>query len=436
MSNPLEQEPAREQLNEAEQFELINSIGNHEAKLLTTAIITLNPGQSFIAGQLHKELISRQGSDVQWQLHDEIAFKYCQNSLEPIGAVAKSTFDGRRGPITAFAATEFGTESGLPFAGALLDWSLMYPDISLQKVFGPTATTGMTRSPSTRYLLYSALLTGDSDGVAYTDIADTLVDYDIDKKVLDSQLRTLDDLKVVSVESKMVDYNPTVRILNPEFWHIGIKFDDLQPSTKLFYQALKEFTRSGKYETDLNTFIATCQSLDPSVSLPKIRRLFTFAVSDKTANFLSNVELVDRGVTGEDRTRVTITDDYKLALEDLCNRLEDIKSGQKLAAYKRRAQEIVNNPVDFASLMAKAKRFSAGVKGQEAGGAVLQQKVKGILDIVGPLTVRQVTERLDDLMIKTTVTILKPCALPLMRSPKPNELPSAKLFPTPVRKLR
>src|SRR5688572_9235326 len=100
-----EHPPRREHLEEEKLFQLIDGIGNIEAKLLTTALITLQPHAYFTRTILARELVGRQGQHVQWKPSDRVGMGYCQKSLEPIGAVVKSTVKGRTGPIDAFKAS-------------------------------------------------------------------------------------------------------------------------------------------------------------------------------------------------------------------------------------------------------------------------------------------------------------------------------------------
>lgn len=380
-----------EHLSEPELYGFLNGIGNHEAKLLTAAIVTLHPDEAFSESRLASEVKMRQGNIPEWIPRSSVAFKYCVNSLEPIGAVVKSTVAGRYGPVAAYQATEFGSTRGPSFIGAQLDWGLEYPKVSSQKILGATSSSSELRSPQVRFLIYQDILTSPKEHISYVNIAESLNAYGIDKKVLDAQLRSMQDLGIIHIDSQLVEWNPTFRILSPDLHHPGYKLGDLQPTTQLFYRAMHNLYESGQKEVDMDTFLAACLAIDPSANQPRLRKIIAHGTNEKTSTLATNIEMIEKGVVEDQRTVVSLTDQYRPAIEDFCDRMQQIADGINLDHYEKRAREIIGNPVEFSALMAKAKRFSSAVKGQTE---VLWRKVLAILPDDEPISTHTAVERL------------------------------------------
>ncbi len=381
-----------EVLSDELHFRLIDGVANIEGKLLTTALITANPDRYFTRAILNRELVDRQGTGIGWKPSDRMGERYCTDSIEPIGAAVRGIADGLKGPISTYTATEFGVEHALPFTGVLLDWSLRHPEISVQKIFGATPTTGEVRSPSSRYLIYQAILTGGTEGSSYQDVINSLNGYGLTPKVVEGQLRALDHLGIVNVNSKNKYYNPRIQILSPDYFHTAIAFEDLQPETKIFYKTAKELFNSGKHEINMNSFLEASLTIDPKVDLAKIRKVFLMGIQDTNS---PNIALIDKGSLGENRTYVTFGEGYREPIEELCEAIEAVKAGQDLDNLRVRAKQIINNPADFSALMAKSKLFSSAVRGKTQD-LKLKDKIADLILTEPGLSAKQISERLSE----------------------------------------
>src|SRR3989344_5311749 len=143
---PSEQKPTprppeikvREKLSDEELGNLISAVGNHEAKAITLGLML--PGNTYSAYQLYKGIIGLQGEDMGWNISDRVPFGYCQSTLYPIGLVAQELIDPDLKTV-GFMKTSRGRNEGDALAGLTLDFSLRYPEFSLQDFFGNTASS-------------------------------------------------------------------------------------------------------------------------------------------------------------------------------------------------------------------------------------------------------------------------------------------------------
>jgi len=173
---PSEQKPTprppeikvREKLSDEELGNLISAIGNHEAKAITLGL--MKPGTIYSVSPLRNTVIQAQGDNIGWAVHTSGPFRYCQDSLAPIGLVAQEIINPDMS-IHGYVKTEYGRNIGDPLVGLLLDFSLKYPDYSLTDFFSVTTSSSIDRemdrasfkkrSPTTRIKLFWEILTLD-----------------------------------------------------------------------------------------------------------------------------------------------------------------------------------------------------------------------------------------------------------------------------------
>lgn len=382
-----------EHLSDERLFDLVNGVGNHEAKLLTAAIVTSVPDDAFSSKRIENALVTGQGSEPAWTPDHKLGFKYGIGSLEPIGAVVKTTTEGRLGVVDALQATEFGATYGLPFSGALLDWSLRYPDLSLQKLLGKTGTTGTVRSPQMRYLIYSELLTTD-DGAAMTDVVASLESYGLDYHSIHGQIDDMEKLGLVHVDSQRKSYNPRIEISNPAYEHVAINFTDIRPEMQLIYKTIGTLYGTGSREVTLDALIKECQDLSPDVDPTILRTILVHGIRENSTGFGSRLKIHEDDVA-EDPTGITLKSELAKPVMDLCQRIENIRDGKNLDEYSLRAKEIIASKDDFKKLMAKAQTSSFSVKAQAEGGAGFRDRLEGLVKSMGAVSVRQLAEHLE-----------------------------------------
>ena len=405
-----------EAINEQENMRLLAGTGNHEAKLLTLAVIASQPDTYFSETKIYNELKNRQGEEPAWKLNKGVPFKYCLNSLEPIGAVVEGQAKGSLGPIVAYKASEFGVNHGLPLAGALLDWSLKNPDFSLIQIFGSTNSKSEVRSPEVRLRIYNELLTEPTGIVSYDGISDSFEDTGIEGKIVYGQLRDMANLGVLKIKSVQVNYNPLIKIVNPNFVHVGIKFDDLKPETKAIYRAMQSLHGQSKTEIDLNTLIGESQRITPNINVHAARHKIPQSLHYYSKNF-PGLQLIDRDdVPEEKRTLVKLNPELTEPLTKLCSAVDNIFSGVNLGMYSKKASEIINDPQAFATLMAKVKQLSPNIVAQTEGREILGKRLNSIVNRLGRATLKEIRLELEKQGRPLTVEAARNALKPLVQA--------------------
>src|SRR3989344_4469669 len=160
----------RELLPSHETVELIAGAGNHEAKLLTL-IYLYKEGTYLNRYRMGKGFRDFLGPAPEWEPNIRMPYGYCAQSFEALGQVVRGRVESHRGYSIAYSISERGIAVGMPLAGMLAEWSLQHPEISLQQVFGPTHSKGVTRAPQHRLNLIMELLTSSKPGLSLAEIA-------------------------------------------------------------------------------------------------------------------------------------------------------------------------------------------------------------------------------------------------------------------------
>lgn len=245
-------------------YDLLNGVGNHEAKLLVSALITSQPERWFSTTGLKHELRSRQGIHPGWIQEPTTTFQYCSNSLEPIGAVVKGRVAGERHEVDAYKTSDTGQKYGLAFAGEILDWSLAHPEVSVQQILGSTSTTGAVRSPETRFHLLEAILSHPTESPSEKDIVDSLNDLHSEDGV-ENSLNFIRHAGLIEITATpQEDFNPLVMITGPtsnkEVFRIGNGAQAVRATIDMLY---KQGTTELQFSQILKNAISAHPDVDP-----------------------------------------------------------------------------------------------------------------------------------------------------------------------------
>lgn len=384
---------AKESIENSDFLNFLNGAANHEAKLLSLAVMLSHPEKWYTTASISRELHQRQGEHLVWDMSPQTAFSYCKESLEPIGAVLKGNIKGKRlHEVTAYKANEDNLKHNLALTGFLLDWSLRYPDLSLQRVLGNTASVGSVRSPQVRYQIYLDLLT-TGDIPAIEDIGQSLegAGYVNDDSIT-RQVQVLRDTGIVDLHSKQMDYNPELKIIDPEFKHVVLKLEDRTPITQAVYAAIK---RLGADTTiSLGNLIDNIGESNPALDKAEIRTKLVTAIS--SGKGYTGLEIVPgTAVPQHQFSSVEFTDSAEAAILDLCQGLEALRDGYDLKKYASLASKLIQDPGTFSKLMEKAMKNSASYLASE-GRAQLNDRIIKIVRQTGAITTRQVMETLKE----------------------------------------
>lgn len=374
-------------------YDLLNGVGNHEAKMLVTAIIASQPGRWFSTTVLKHELRSRQGTHPGWIQEPTTTFGYCSNSLEPIGAVVKGRIAGKYQEVDAYKASDIGQKHGLAFAGEILDWSLAYPNVSVQQILGSTSTSGSVRSPGTRFHAFEAILSHPTENPSQKEIIDSLSDMHSEKGVencLDF-MRQYGFIEITATPQE--DFNPLVAINGPasnkEVFRIG-------NGARAVRSAIDELHKQGVTELQFSQILKNAISANPDVDPIAIRDSLVRGINSKSTVH-PQLKAIDRKGIIRDKSVVRLAGETSEAIEDLINRLERLLDGNNLESSRQKALSIVNDPDKVSTLMEKARIFSPSYQGVMEGGTQdLHDRVLRIASTMGRLSSKEVRARLKE----------------------------------------
>lgn len=162
---------------------LLAAVGNHEVRAILFSL--MRPGHSYSGAELSHALRTIQTDPPAWVPGSTIAAGYCNETLEPLGVVASTSFSADLA-TTEYAVTPLGEELGKPLVGALLHFAETHA-CSLIHLFGTTAAAGGTvqdspdsgipmyrqRAPIARLRIFRALVATDQP-MRVTDLVQTV----------------------------------------------------------------------------------------------------------------------------------------------------------------------------------------------------------------------------------------------------------------------
>jgi len=369
-----------EGFGEREFFGFINGGANHELKLLTGAILLSNPEVPYSNSALSQELIGRQGEAVVWKVSSGTPAQYCNRSLEPIGAVVKTEVIGKKGkPVIGYQAEPLHREAKLACTGALLGWSLDYPDLSLQQSFGATQSSSMVRTPEIRYRVYTALL-ANRGGLTISDIFTSLKGEGYPNyESMNTQLTRMQELGLVALRTTYGEDHAVI-IEHTSYDALFGTLEDAMAETQAAYAAIRQV---GQGETtSVNEIISKALEVDPAINATLLRSKLLSGL-----HFGGYPGLAVVGEPQTQRSAVTLAPKAKKPIRDLHKRLEAVRDGDYSGIET--ATDIIGDTESFRTLVAKAKRFSPLVMGKALGHQLLESQLISIVSAPGGVTVRQ-----------------------------------------------
>jgi hypothetical protein len=377
-------------------FNYLNGAGNHEAKNLLASLVLANPERTFKSSQAANDMNARQSGSVEWEMRSIDIAQYFDRSLEPIGAVVRRQVIGRAGKIVdAWQASTEDVEVKLALSGATSVWGLRWPDVSVQPLLGATASPTEARAPQVRMQIYKALLTSKADVSANELVISTFGSEYAHATGAHETLRTLGKVGILAYHSKKQGYNPIVRIENAKYASNGLKLEHTTPETQALFKALQRLGEG--MEIAINDLVDVAQSIDPSINANKLRRnLGPVGNPDSLVRHFPGLNLIDaKGIQSRETTRVSLGEDVRKPIEDLVATIEDVSVGRNPGVHIDRAKKILANSDEFGMLMAKARRFSPQVRGQQEK-AVIDAQLLGIVRTLGQVSILEVRQALID----------------------------------------
>lgn len=409
-SSLVEQPTRSERLSDERLGNLISAVGNHEAKALLLGLMW--PKIIYTQRELQTHANNAQGQNLGWVINDRTLFDYCKQSFSPIGLVAQEvTIRGTFKPV-GYVKTDLGQREGDVLGGLLLDFSLRYPQFSLQDIFGGTVSNSKfqdieggaeykKRSPITRLRIFWELVTS-SLPIRTFDLAKSLGEQ---RNLIGNHLSSLSEKGVLSYESTLhgepIIYFQLKEKRSP---------DSLKPHRKIYgaritliqsaYQILEQnpgsqFTIESMAEEYLKIYPES-NNLSRVVLLARLGRILSSFVKQGYA---------ERGkFSNEKLSEIDLADEQRQMLLDLTTFLDQFQNQDpEIIAYgKKCMQEITVDPEKVSLLMRKAWD-----KSRNAQSIPQEQTVATMLTIISQnpgLTTNQIREIIPQYQNITMVT--------------------------------
>lgn len=375
--------------------EFVNNIANHEAKLLTAALLLSDTEKLHTSSTLSAELVARQEPPVGWLIGSGVVVGYCRDSLVPSKVVSPLAITGRNGkPATSYRVTQGLLEPTLARSGFLLGWSLDHPELSVQQALGGSGGNN-AQGPATRLGVYDKVLSLPKSP-SIVELKESVGDmgYSHPREAFSIIMRMMCDAGTITMDSKKQEHNPMIVIEDPEFPRKRIELTSAE--TQAVYAAMKAVFLEGGH-CDLDTLVERAAAIVPEASKVKIRNKLVSALGDGSKALPG----IRRGDTTKhpdsSQTYISLDEDIAPAIRDLSHGLELVKDGQDLQSHTERLHDILHTPTDFTTLMAKARESSPHAAHRDKGRHMLLETITKIVEASDkPLTSKDVAGILRD----------------------------------------
>lgn len=374
-------------------FGYLDGVGNYESKNLLASLVLTNPQHEFTNTEARREMNLRQGDRPAWSVGPTSAQQFFGTSLERVGAVVKTQVQGESGKVVnAWRASDEYLDTKLALSGFISDWSLRWPNLSIQQVFGATTSRSDIRSPQVRSQLYWGLLTS-GNGTTFGDLHDSLYfATPALTQTVNNQVRAMRDLGILSVVTKKDGYDPDVEIVDDNFRHVAMKLENRVPETQALYAAVKQLGRGTRLT--LNSLADAAYQIDPTIDLTKVRHILMNGTM--SGRQVTGVKLVDaKGIDTSSQSNISLAEGMTEPISELMEGIEAIRMGYSIEKYIARAREILDNPTEFSALMRKAAQFSPLHKARQEDDTATQQLMTVVQEL-GTLTTRQAQVQLTE----------------------------------------
>mgnify|MGYP000691609277 CR=1 FL=1 len=364
--------------------DLISAIGNHENKALVCAAMA--PDVVYSWRGLKDLFESIQGEDPAWTTKSNLAFAYCQNSLAPIGLVAKEIIDADKGAV-GFIKTEWGDSIGNAASGHLLEFSLRHPDFSLQEIFGKTATNSKnnTRAPMVRMEIIGELLTREQP-IRVSDVVESFSDA-----MASTHIDAMAKVGLITVSKK----ERSDRMIECSLGTVDLRDLELPTEQSMLptdvRDTLVELFADGTTESvTISEILTELKQRKPAYIIADQDKLET-NVRVSIKQFTKKGALTPAGdFTFEARSMITLDEEQQALLEECMELILQLEhpSEDFLKEGQQKAARIMRDPETVKKLIRKARE-----KSPQANRGDQAQRVASLLDLLGQndgLTVKQI----------------------------------------------
>jgi predicted ArsR family transcriptional regulator len=379
---PIDVEQKPERLSDERMGNLISAL--HTEQNCTT-LLAMKPRVFHSWSDLNRVVLQAQGENIGWAIKKGAAFRYCRNSLVPIGLVAREAIDANLNAFR-FIKTDYGERVGDPLAGLLLDWSRRYTNASLYRIFGSTHSSSTpreielrpetiaykNRSPVLRRKIFRELVTSELP-IREADLAQKIGENPFK---ISQHLISLQRYNVVTYDARKTDQPYTsykASSNRPE--HAPSSYRRDSALTQKVYQIFLSDLEKRWTAKDIVDRIIQEEPEKEENRKELIDRI------SKVAFRLQRNGYLERGkFSGEVQSEIKLTEVQRESLVDLVNTLDAFQNqdpqilqrGRQLAAY------FVAHPQDLSRLMLKAKEHSS-----HANPTSTAETEEHILSIVG-----------------------------------------------------
>lgn len=370
-------------------FDILSAMGNDERKALL--LIAMPEGVAQSRTQLHRRVLELQGDYPVWHPYPVSIFSFCQDSLEPIGLVAKA-IPGNEQVSRLYVKTELGLNEGEAIAGAVLKYSESPNSVALQKLLGRTSKREehKNRSPRNTLLLIAELLTNPNSGVSMS-----LIDEAADTSAVDT-IQRLD-------RAGLLEYIATAPGQAYITYRRGSNFESrinhrvsVSPLPELVSDAVRMILeREESLDSDLLLSQLT-DKVQPKSSEEK--DALNYAVQT-TLQRLSKKGIIQvAGVlSSHKKSSITLKPVYAPALASLIDDVYSVinKDEQNTAELRRYAHQVANQPERVKLLFARGLEASPFTNRRSR--AELGRKVLTIIESGGhPISIKQLALELEN----------------------------------------
>ncbi|HKR81854.1 MAG TPA: hypothetical protein VJR27_02545 [Candidatus Saccharimonadales bacterium] len=367
---------------------LLDYVGNHEGKTAVAAIMLSEPSTQFNATDLQNAVYDSQDEDDGWVPKRPIFGNYCTRSLVPSGIVVQ---EGEWYQAEASPALP----QRLAFCGSILGWSLEFPEISVQKVFGQSASAHSRRAPALRYEIFKYIANNPDTELSYGDVWHGMGQPEhFTRGVMNRNIGVLALQGLLEAHVLDVATDVRVQIVDPTFRQGRVPFQELEAETRNTYKAINTLWESGQRVMGFDDLYQQIIALDPQSDPAKVRHLWC-AMSDGALNF-PGLKRVERAI--QDRKKLSVVRlgaDHAEAITALLDRLQVLQTEpESIAEVAASAIAICNDRAAMTTIFAKAKHFSACRAIQEEHPERTKVRILELLGETGPLSTKDIAQKL------------------------------------------
>jgi len=331
-------------------YDCLSGALNHEIKDAMTLLFYSNYDQEQSGLSIARALVKAQGAEPAWEgFHVSGQMKqFCEISLEPLAHVVTGSKEA------GWQASRDEPIGKLALAGFVADWSLRYPDWSVQALFGRANKYAAVKAPEVRYQVYKTLL--ETNNLSIIKLAAAIPG--VKSESMHTQLAPMYEQGILEKQS-VIGNNPHLKIVRTEI-PVEASAELMTREVRALYDAMQQL--------GVGTVIAMNDLVDKA--LEQDDTIDGVLLRDRlhggpSSGWLTAVQFVDHDLKSRDeRSAISITEAARGPVKDLCKGIAAIQDGHDGMTRDavERAKDILGTPEDFRALIAKGRSSSLNTK--------------------------------------------------------------------------